>query len=41
VIEELGRVPEPGETLELDGFQVEVLESDGPLVRSLRLSRLP
>jgi CBS domain containing-hemolysin-like protein len=37
VVEELGRVPEPGETLELDGFRIEVLESEGPLVRSLRL----
>jgi len=41
VVEELGRVPEPGETLELDGFRIDVLESDGPLVRSLRLRPLP
>jgi CBS domain containing-hemolysin-like protein len=41
VVEELGRVPEPGETLELDGFEIEVLESEGPLVESLRLSPLP
>jgi CBS domain containing-hemolysin-like protein len=34
-------VPEPGETLEIDGFRIEVLESDGPLVRSLRLHPLP
>jgi CBS domain containing-hemolysin-like protein len=37
VVEQLGRVPEPGETIELDGFRVEVLESEGPLVRALRL----
>jgi CBS domain containing-hemolysin-like protein len=37
VVEELGRVPEPGETLELNGFRIEVLESEGPLVRALRL----
>jgi CBS domain containing-hemolysin-like protein len=37
VVEELGRVPQPGETLELDGLRVEVIESEGPLVRSLRL----
>ena len=37
VVEELGRVPEAGETLELDGFRIDVLESEGPLVRSLRL----
>jgi putative hemolysin len=41
VVEELGRVPEPGETLELDGLSIEVVESDGPLVRSLRLRPLP
>ena len=40
VVEELGRVPEAGETLDLDSFRVEVLETDGPLVRSLRLRRL-
>ena len=37
VVEQLGRVPEQGELLELDGFRIEVLESEGPLVRRLRL----
>jgi putative hemolysin len=37
MVKELGRVPEPGETIELDGLEIEVLESEGPLVRSLRL----
>jgi CBS domain containing-hemolysin-like protein len=41
VVEELGRVPQPGERLELDGFRIEVIESEGPLVRSLRLRPLP
>jgi putative hemolysin len=40
VVEQLGRVPQPGETLDLDGFRVEVVESDGPLVHSLRLRSL-
>ena len=37
VVEQLGRVPEQGETLDLDGFHIEVLESEGPLVGRLRL----
>ncbi|MGH2847520.1 MAG: transporter associated domain-containing protein [Thermoleophilaceae bacterium] len=41
MVEALGRVPEPGETLELNGFRIEVLESDGPLVRALRLRPIP
>ena len=40
VIEELGRVPEPGEAVEVDGLRVEVLECDGPLIRRLRVRRV-
>jgi CBS domain containing-hemolysin-like protein len=41
VVEELGRVPAPGEKVELDGLEVEVLDSDGALVRELRVRPLP
>jgi magnesium and cobalt transporter len=37
VVEELGRVPDPGETLRLEGLEVEVLESDEALVQRLRV----
>jgi CBS domain containing-hemolysin-like protein len=40
VIEELGRVPDPGEAVEVDGLRVEVLECDGPLLRRLRVRRV-
>jgi CBS domain containing-hemolysin-like protein len=39
IVEELGRVPDAGEELEVDGLRVEVLESAGPLLRKLRISR--
>jgi CBS domain containing-hemolysin-like protein len=37
VVEELGRVPELGEQVEVDGLRVEVLERDGPLLLRLRV----
>ena len=40
IVEELGRVPEPGEQVEIDGLRVEVLESEGPLLQKLRVRRV-
>ena len=40
IVEELGRVPDAGEELEVDGLRVEVLESAGPLLRKLRIRRV-
>ncbi len=39
VTERLGRVPAPGEMLELDGMRIEVLASDGLRVERLRVRR--
>lgn len=40
VVEMLGRVPEPGETVELDGYRVEVSDIDATRVTQLRFSRV-
>jgi len=40
VVEDLGRVPDPGEEVKLDGLWVEVLESEGPLISKLRIRRV-
>lgn len=40
VVEELGRVPDPGEEVEVDGLRVEVLEREGPLLRKVRIRRV-
>jgi CBS domain containing-hemolysin-like protein len=40
LVEELGRVPEPGEEVDLNGVRVEVLEREGPLIERLRVRRL-
>jgi magnesium and cobalt exporter, CNNM family len=40
IVEELGRVPDAGEEVEVDGLRVEVLESEAPLLRKLRIRRV-
>ena len=40
VLAALGRIPEPGESLESDGVRIEVLEADGRRVHRLRLRRV-
>jgi CBS domain containing-hemolysin-like protein len=40
VIDELGRVPDVGEQVQVDGVRVEVLEREGPLLRRLRVRRV-
>jgi CBS domain containing-hemolysin-like protein len=41
VTEWLGRVPQPGETIERDGIRIEVLASDEMRVEQVRLSQVP
>ena len=37
----LGRIPEPGETLEIDGFLAEVIKSDDRIVQEIRFTKIP
>jgi CBS domain containing-hemolysin-like protein len=37
VIDRLGRVPEPGETLQMDGFTLTVEKLDGSAIELLRV----
>jgi magnesium and cobalt exporter, CNNM family len=41
VLDALGSIPEPGATVQADGFMIEVLAMEGQRVRKLRLRRLP
>ena len=40
IVSRLGRVPTPGETLTLDGLQVEIVNSDRRRIQTLRVRRL-
>ncbi|MCI0436386.1 MAG: hemolysin family protein [Gemmatimonadetes bacterium] len=40
LLEELGRVPEPGERLEREGIQIEIVEATDTLVERVRLRRI-
>ena len=41
LLDGLGRVPDPGETLDLDGVRIEVLEASETQVQRVRISKLP
>ncbi|HQZ30130.1 MAG TPA: transporter associated domain-containing protein, partial [Verrucomicrobiales bacterium] len=36
----LGKIPEPGETAEIEGFQAEVIRSDDRAVQEIRFTRI-
>jgi CBS domain containing-hemolysin-like protein len=39
-MDRLGRIPEPGDTVDADGCRMEVLEMDGRAVKRVRLATI-
>jgi Mg2+/Co2+ transporter CorC len=40
-VQQLGHLPEPGETLQVQGFEARVTSTDGRRIEQLRFTRLP
>jgi CBS domain containing-hemolysin-like protein len=41
VVQQLGHLPDPGETVEVFGFEAEVTSTDGRRIEQLRFTKLP
>ncbi len=41
IVQQLGHLPEPGETLQVQGFEARVTSTDGRRIEQLRFTRLP
>ena len=41
IVQQLGHLPDPGETIEVEGFEAKVTSTDGRKIEQLRFSRIP
>jgi CBS domain containing-hemolysin-like protein len=41
IVQQLGHLPDPGETLEVEGFEASVTSTDGRRIEQLRFVKLP
>jgi CBS domain containing-hemolysin-like protein len=41
IVQQLGHLPDPGETIEVEGFEAKVTSTDGRRIEQLRFSRIP
>jgi len=41
VVQQLGHLPNPGESVQVEGFEAEVTSTDGRRIEQLRFTKLP